>query len=93
MLTTNSGIVRLLFLLCTCRMIESGNIKPAFMSSISVVKSTCRIIQLVQWYQVAVLSFQLLLKLAEIVEAALRKQVIISSLSIFAASLRTIYCN
>ncbi len=49
---------------------------PAFMSSISVMKSTCRIVQLVPWYQTAVLSYQLVLKLAEILDANLRKEVI-----------------
>ncbi|XP_067343642.1 E3 ubiquitin-protein ligase rnf213-beta isoform X4 [Channa argus] len=56
------------------RMIECGNIEPALMSSISVAKSTCRFVRLVPWYQAAVLSYQLVLKLAEIVEAALQKQ-------------------
>ncbi|XP_029934003.1 E3 ubiquitin-protein ligase rnf213-beta [Myripristis murdjan] len=56
------------------RMIESGHIKAAFLSSISVLKSTCRMVQLVQWYQTAVLSYQLVLKLAELVDAALKKE-------------------
>ncbi|KAM3838360.1 E3 ubiquitin-protein ligase rnf213-beta-like, partial [Diretmus argenteus] len=56
------------------RMIESGNIKSAFLSSISVVKSTCRMVRIVPWYQTTVLSFQLVLKLAEIVDAALAKE-------------------
>lgn len=62
-------------------MIESGNIKPAFMSSISVVKHTCSIVRLVPEYQTAVLSYQLVLKLAEILDAELRKEVVISLLS------------
>ncbi|XP_051273053.1 E3 ubiquitin-protein ligase rnf213-beta isoform X1 [Dicentrarchus labrax] len=56
------------------RMIESGNIEPAFMSSLSVLKSTCGIVQLVPWYQAAVLSYQLVVKLAEILDAKLRKE-------------------
>lgn len=59
-------------------MIESGNIEPVFKSSISVVKSTCGIVRLVPDYQAAVLSCQLVLKLAEILDAKLRKEVIIS---------------
>ncbi|XP_026207099.1 E3 ubiquitin-protein ligase rnf213-beta isoform X2 [Anabas testudineus] len=56
------------------RMIESGNIQPAFMSSISVAKSTCRLVLLIPWYQAAVLSYQLVTRLAEIFDAALTKQ-------------------
>ncbi|XP_073346346.1 E3 ubiquitin-protein ligase rnf213-beta [Pagrus major] len=56
------------------RMIESANVKPAFMSSISVMKSTCGIVRLVPGYQAAVLSYQLVLKLAEILDAKLRKE-------------------
>ncbi|XP_070782783.1 E3 ubiquitin-protein ligase rnf213-beta [Enoplosus armatus] len=51
------------------RMIESGNIQPAFMSSISVVKHTCGLVRLVPWYPAAVLSYQLVLRLAEILDA------------------------
>ncbi|XP_041671343.1 E3 ubiquitin-protein ligase rnf213-beta isoform X2 [Cheilinus undulatus] len=54
--------------------VESGNIKPAFMSSVSVVKNTCRIARFVSGFQSVVLSYQLLLKLAEILEAALRNE-------------------
>uniref|UniRef100_UPI0037E7EAB2 E3 ubiquitin-protein ligase rnf213-beta n=1 Tax=Semicossyphus pulcher TaxID=241346 RepID=UPI0037E7EAB2 len=56
------------------RLIESKNIKPAFMSSVTVVKNTCRIVRLVPGYQTAVLSYQLLLRLAEILEAKLKKE-------------------
>lgn len=63
------------------------------MSSVSVANRTCRIVQLVPWFEAAVLSFQLLLKLAEIVDAALKEQVISSPLSVFAASLKIIYSN
>ncbi|CAK6965023.1 E3 ubiquitin-protein ligase rnf213-beta isoform X3 [Scomber scombrus] len=48
------------------RMIESGNMKQAFLSSISVAKSTCTIVRLVLCYEAAVLSYQLVLKMAEI---------------------------
>lgn len=61
-------------------MIESGNINPALKSSISVMKRTCGIVRLVPGYQAAVLSYQLVLKLAEILDAKLRKEVMISSL-------------
>ncbi|KAK2820122.1 hypothetical protein Q5P01_023081 [Channa striata] len=56
------------------RLTECGKIEAALMSSISVVKSTCRFVRLVPWYQAVVLSYQLVLKLAEIFDAALRKQ-------------------
>ncbi|KAM4524138.1 E3 ubiquitin-protein ligase rnf213-beta isoform 2-T2 [Odontesthes bonariensis] len=56
------------------RLIECGNIEPAFMSSINVVRSTCGIARLVPWYPTAVLSFQLMLKLAEILEVKLRRE-------------------
>lgn len=61
-------------------MIESGNINPALKSSISVMKRTCGIVRLVPGYQAAVLSYQLVLKLAEILDAKLWKEVMISSL-------------
>ncbi|KAF7657942.1 hypothetical protein LDENG_00019240 [Lucifuga dentata] len=56
------------------RMIECGKIKQAFLSSISVAISTCRMVQLVPWYQAAVSSYQLVLKLAETVDAVLGKE-------------------
>ncbi|XP_071387268.1 E3 ubiquitin-protein ligase rnf213-beta-like [Centroberyx affinis] len=56
------------------RMIESGNIKSVFLSGINVVKSTCRMVRLVQCYQAAVLSYQLVLKLAEMLDSALRRE-------------------
>ncbi|XP_026171361.1 E3 ubiquitin-protein ligase rnf213-beta isoform X2 [Mastacembelus armatus] len=56
------------------RMIESGNIEPAFLSSVAVLKATCRVVRLVPWYQAAALSHQLVLKLAEVLDAALRKK-------------------
>lgn len=57
---------------------DSGNIKPAFMSSISVMKSTCGMVRLVPWYPAAVLSYQLVLKLAEILDSKLKTEVLIS---------------
>ncbi|XP_071319372.1 E3 ubiquitin-protein ligase rnf213-beta isoform X2 [Trachinotus anak] len=56
------------------RMIESGNVHPAFMSSISVVKATCSIVRLHLFYPAVVLSYQLVLKLAELLDAALRNK-------------------
>ncbi|XP_051795751.1 E3 ubiquitin-protein ligase rnf213-beta [Acanthochromis polyacanthus] len=56
------------------RMIESGNIHPVFLSSVSVVKRTCDIVRIVPWYPVAVLSYQLVLKLAEILHAKLKEE-------------------
>lgn len=50
-------------------MTECGNIQEAFKSSISVMRSTCRLVRLVPGYQTAVLSFQLVLKLADILDA------------------------
>ncbi|XP_037836891.1 E3 ubiquitin-protein ligase rnf213-beta isoform X2 [Kryptolebias marmoratus] len=55
-------------------MIESGNIQPAFLSSISVVRSICRIARIVPWYQTVVLAYQLLLKLAEMMQVRLRRE-------------------
>lgn len=71
-------------------MIESGNIKPAFESSISVVRSIRRIVRLVPDYQAAVLSYQLVLKLAEILDAKLRKEVLTS---LFCAPASLFSCN
>lgn len=56
-------------------MIESGNIHPAFMSSISVVKIMCCLVRLVHNHQAVVLSYQLLLKLAEFLETTMRNKV------------------
>ncbi|KAM6964707.1 E3 ubiquitin-protein ligase rnf213-beta [Tautogolabrus adspersus] len=56
------------------RLSQSGNIKPAFMSSVTVVKNMCGVVRLVPGYQTVVLSYQLLLKLAEIYEAKLREE-------------------
>ncbi|XP_028423038.1 E3 ubiquitin-protein ligase rnf213-beta isoform X2 [Perca flavescens] len=56
------------------RMIESGTIRPAFLSSVRVMKSTCAIVRLVQSYHAAILSYQLVLKLAEILDAKQRKE-------------------
>ncbi|XP_023274609.1 E3 ubiquitin-protein ligase rnf213-beta-like [Seriola lalandi dorsalis] len=56
------------------RMIESGNIHPAFMSSISVARKTCGIARLVLWHPAVVLSYQLVLKLAEGLDAVLRNK-------------------
>lgn len=50
------------------------------MSSVSVVKSTCRIVRLVPVYQAAVLSCRLALKLAEILDAKLSKEVMMSAM-------------
>uniref|UniRef100_A0A3P9BT85 RING-type E3 ubiquitin transferase n=1 Tax=Maylandia zebra TaxID=106582 RepID=A0A3P9BT85_9CICH len=46
--------------------IESETIKHAFASSIDVAKNTCRLVRIVPWYQAIVLSYQLVLKVAEI---------------------------
>ncbi|XP_060883843.1 E3 ubiquitin-protein ligase rnf213-beta [Labrus mixtus] len=56
------------------RLSQSGNIKPAFLSSVSLVKNTCGVVRLVPGYQTVVLSYQLLLKLADIFEAKLREE-------------------
>ncbi|XP_029383406.1 E3 ubiquitin-protein ligase rnf213-beta [Echeneis naucrates] len=56
------------------RMIESGNVHPALMSSIRVVQSTCSIVRLVSGFAVVVLSYQLVMKLAEILDASLRNK-------------------
>ncbi|KAM9837888.1 LOW QUALITY PROTEIN: E3 ubiquitin-protein ligase rnf213-beta [Aulostomus maculatus] len=56
------------------RMMESGDMKQVFMSSLNVVNSTCRMVRRVWWYQAAVLSYQLVLKTAEIWLAALREK-------------------
>lgn len=56
------------------RMIECEHIKAAFMSSVDVVISVCRVARLVPQYQAAVLSLQLVLKMSEIVNDALRNQ-------------------
>ncbi|KAF3854024.1 hypothetical protein F7725_014712 [Dissostichus mawsoni] len=56
------------------RMIESGNIKLVFKSSISVLTNICEITRLVQSYHAAVLSYQLVLKLADMVDAKLKKE-------------------
>ncbi|XP_044192717.1 E3 ubiquitin-protein ligase rnf213-beta isoform X2 [Thunnus albacares] len=56
------------------RMIECGNMEPAFRSSISVAKGTCTIARLVPWYEAAVLSYQLVLRMAEILDVARRKE-------------------
>lgn len=50
-------------------MSEGGTIQQAYKSSISVMRSTCGLVRLVLEYQTAVLSFQLVLKLAEILDA------------------------
>ncbi|XP_076616648.1 E3 ubiquitin-protein ligase rnf213-beta isoform X2 [Chaetodon auriga] len=56
------------------RMMESGHVKPVFMSCISVLTNTCRHVQLVPSYRPAVLSFQLVLRVAEILDAKLRTE-------------------
>ncbi|XP_042252605.1 E3 ubiquitin-protein ligase rnf213-beta [Thunnus maccoyii] len=56
------------------RMIECGNMKQVFTSSINVAKATCTIARLVQCYEAAVLSYQLVLRMAEISDVALRKE-------------------
>ncbi|KAM4715158.1 LOW QUALITY PROTEIN: E3 ubiquitin-protein ligase rnf213-beta [Anableps anableps] len=50
------------------RLAKSGNLLAAFDTSISVLKRICKITRIVPWYQTVVLSFQLVLKLAEILE-------------------------
>lgn len=59
------------------RMMESGNLPQVFLSSINVVKNTCRLARVVPWYQTVVLSYQLVLKLAEMIDVKLRREVII----------------
>ncbi|XP_015244846.1 PREDICTED: E3 ubiquitin-protein ligase RNF213 [Cyprinodon variegatus] len=54
------------------RLSESGNLQSVFMSSINVLKYTCKIARIVPWYQTVVQAFQLVLKLAEILEMKLR---------------------
>ncbi|XP_058476821.1 E3 ubiquitin-protein ligase rnf213-beta isoform X2 [Solea solea] len=56
------------------RMMECGNVSAALMSSIGVMRSTCRLVRLVPWYEAAVTSFQLVLRLAEVQDAALNKE-------------------
>ncbi|KAK9530838.1 hypothetical protein VZT92_012317 [Zoarces viviparus] len=56
------------------RMMEGEHIRPAFMSSISVLTYTCSLVRLVQCYEAAVLSYQLVVKLAEMLAAKLRKE-------------------
>ncbi|XP_074519497.1 E3 ubiquitin-protein ligase rnf213-beta [Halichoeres trimaculatus] len=56
------------------RMCQSGNIKPAFMSSISMVKYMCSVVRLVPEYQTVVLSYRLLLNLAAILQARLKEE-------------------
>uniref|UniRef100_A0A3Q2DU59 RING-type E3 ubiquitin transferase n=1 Tax=Cyprinodon variegatus TaxID=28743 RepID=A0A3Q2DU59_CYPVA len=54
---------------------ESGNLQSVFMSSINVLKYTCKIARIVPWYQTVVQAFQLVLKLAEsaiVVQSAAR---------------------
>uniref|UniRef100_A0A3P9PGV9 RING-type E3 ubiquitin transferase n=1 Tax=Poecilia reticulata TaxID=8081 RepID=A0A3P9PGV9_POERE len=51
---------------------KSGSLQAVFESSISVLKCTCEIVRIVPWYQTVVLSLQLVLKLAEILEMKLR---------------------
>lgn len=68
-------------------MAESGNIKSVFLSSLSVLKSTCRMVRLVPWYQTVLLSYQLVLKLAEILDAAQRKEVLIPFLYVYITDL------
>ncbi|KAK5851292.1 hypothetical protein PBY51_002095 [Eleginops maclovinus] len=56
------------------RMIDTGNIKLIFMSSISLLSSTSSITRLVQSYHAAVLAYQLVLKLADMMNAKLKKE-------------------
>ncbi|XP_056152727.1 E3 ubiquitin-protein ligase rnf213-beta [Lampris incognitus] len=56
------------------RMIESGNIMSVFASGINVVKSTCRMVRLVPLYKAVVLAYQVVLKLAEVVDAVPREE-------------------
>ncbi|KAM4526288.1 E3 ubiquitin-protein ligase rnf213-beta [Fundulus diaphanus] len=54
------------------RLAESGNLPSVFKSSVKVLTYAFQIVRLVPWYQTAVLSIQLVLKLAEILEPKLR---------------------
>lgn len=58
-------------------MTESGNLLQVFLSSSNMVKDTCRMARVVPWYQTVVLSYQLVLKLAGMMEVKLRREVII----------------
>lgn len=57
------------------RLAKSGSLQSAFESSIGVLKCTCDITRIVPWYQTVVQSLQLVLKLAEILEMKLRREV------------------
>lgn len=59
------------------RLADSGNVDSILLSCISVLKSTCRMVRLVPFYKAAVLSFQLVLKAAEILDAALANKVVV----------------
>ncbi|XP_059181122.1 E3 ubiquitin-protein ligase rnf213-beta [Centropristis striata] len=56
------------------RMIESVDMQPVFLSSVAVMKLTCRMVRLVQWYPAAVFSCRLVFRLAEMLEARLRRE-------------------
>ncbi|XP_020567705.1 E3 ubiquitin-protein ligase rnf213-beta isoform X2 [Oryzias latipes] len=56
------------------RLSESGNSEPALMSSIGVLRNVCAIVRLVPQYRAVVQSYTLVVKLAEILEAKLRKE-------------------
>ncbi|RVE59876.1 hypothetical protein OJAV_G00193340 [Oryzias javanicus] len=56
------------------RLKKSGNSEPAFWSSISVLRNLCEMVRVVPQYRTVVQSFQLVLKLAEIVEAQLEEE-------------------
>lgn len=70
-------------------MSERGNIQQAFQSSISVMRSTCGLVRLVPDYQPAVLSFQLVLKLAEILDANVKILSCLAAASSNSISLRS----
>ncbi|KAL0964856.1 hypothetical protein UPYG_G00329960 [Umbra pygmaea] len=56
------------------RLVESGILNSVFLSCISVLKNTCLMVRLVPFYTVVVLSYQLVIKIAEILDAALTKK-------------------
>ncbi|KAL6095331.1 uncharacterized protein ACO6RY_16557 [Pungitius sinensis] len=56
------------------RTTQGANIEAALLSSVALLKSTCDVVPLVQCYQAAVLSYQLVVKLAEMLEAKLRTE-------------------
>ncbi|XP_046887613.1 E3 ubiquitin-protein ligase rnf213-beta isoform X4 [Hypomesus transpacificus] len=55
------------------RLLDSGCVLPILLCCFNVLKSTCQMVQLVPFYRTAVLSYQLVLKVAEIHDALAKK--------------------